>query len=107
MEKVGLSNLIALVHLILWLDITWHLELLAMAPCHCEGIKASRAEKKQGGRGVLYILLRLQLGWEMKIMGYQIQESSYVIWACTTYPSCNRVPGYVGPKEQLLSRISG
>jgi hypothetical protein len=33
MEKVWLSNLIALVHLILWLDITWHLELQAMAPC--------------------------------------------------------------------------
>ena len=33
MEKVWLSNLTALVHLILWLDVTWHLELQAMAPC--------------------------------------------------------------------------
>jgi hypothetical protein len=118
-EKVGLSDLIVLVHLILWLDITRHLELLAMAPYHCEETKVSRAVRKYGSRchvtelrppsctftrfvpsyalqtytytfiyrnsrGVIYILLRLLLDWEMKIIGYQIQECSHVIGARTS-----------------------
>jgi hypothetical protein len=62
-----------------------------MAPCHCEGTKGSRAEKKQGGPGVLYILLRLPLGWEMKIMGSCNGDSCssqnlVVVWHVTRSP---------------------